>query len=571
MKRVTDLKIFTKLIIAFIFVAVISTIAGVVGVLKINGVNKNLDNIYNVDMKGTNILYQIRGYVIEVRADILLIMDPMNKSKIDSIVGDIDDIVQKDNELIKEYKTTIFTDEDRTLFYQFLDNLAKWRQSREKVIAYAKAGDYMSASVEFKTHTTPYRNAALQKLDADIKYNAKVAKNDYSSSKVQYKSAVNISTIFVIISTLVAVIMGVVLARHISKPLLGMKELSERLAEFDFSKELVYDSKDEFGQSTKALNKAQENVKELIKVIMSNAQELSASSEELSATSQELASKAISIDNEITKVATSIEESSAASEEISASIQEVDTSVNNLSSKALDGSNNASESKDRALKVSKEGKTASQDMINMYSEKEKSILKAIEEGKVIGDIRIMADAIAEIANQTNLLSLNASIEAARAGEMGKGFAVVANEVKELAKQSGDAVEGINKTIEKVNAAFEHLSKNSSEILKFMDENVKSQFSKFIQMGDQYEKDSEFVSDMSSEIASMAEELEATIGQVNDAMQNMANNQQQEAESSEEVKGTISEVAASADQVSKMSQSQAEVAMKLNELILKFKI
>ncbi|KHD37075.1 chemotaxis protein [Clostridium acetobutylicum] len=571
MKRVTDLKIFTKLIIAFIFVAVISTIAGVVGVLKINGVNKNLDNIYNVDMKGTNILYQIRGYVIEVRADILLIMDPINRTQIDSIVGNIDDIVQKDNELIKEYKTTIFTDEDRTLFYQFLDNLAKWRQSREKVIAYAKAGDYMSASVEFKTHTTPYRNAALQKLDADIKYNAKVAKNDYSSSKVQYKSAVNISTIFVIISTLVAVIMGVVLARHISKPLLGMKELSKRLAEFDFSKELVYDSKDEFGQSTKALNKAQENVKELIKVIMSNAQELSASSEELSATSQELASKAISIDNEITKVATSIEESSAASEEISASIQEVDTSVNNLSSKALDGSNNASESKDRALKVSKEGKTASQDMINMYSEKEKSILKAIEEGKVIGDIRIMADAIAEIANQTNLLSLNASIEAARAGEMGKGFAVVANEVKELAKQSGDAVEGINNTIEKVNAAFEHLSKNSSEILKFMDENVKNQFSKFIQMGDQYEKDSEFVSDMSSEIASMAEELEATIGQVNDAMQNMANNQQQEAESSEEVKGTISEVAASADQVSKMSQSQAEVAMKLNELILKFKI
>lgn len=192
-------------------------------------------------------------------------------------------------------------------------------------------------------------------------------------------------------------------------------------------------------------------------------------------------------------------------------------------------------------------------MINMYSEKEKSILKAIEEGKVIGDIRIMADAIAEIANQTNLLSLNASIEAARAGEMGKGFAVVANEVKELAKQSGDAVEGINKTIEKVNAAFEHLSKNSSEILKFMDENVKSQFSKFIQMGDQYEKDSEFVSDMSSEIASMAEELEATIGQVNDAMQNMANNQQQEAESSEEVKGTISEVAASADQVSKIGR------------------
>ncbi|URZ03901.1 methyl-accepting chemotaxis protein [Clostridium felsineum] len=571
MKKIADLNIFLKLILSFIIIAILSAISGAVAIWKISSVNNSLENIYNVDMKETNILYELKGNVTEIRADVLLIMDPINKGMVDSIVSDINKLSDYNNTLIKAYESTIVTEEDRKLFSSYKDNLTKWNNSRDKVISYIKVGDYLKATTESNTNTKKYRTLMFKYLNADIDLNGKLAKADYNQSKVQYRSSIMLSIIFVVSSVVLSLLLGLILAKHINTPLIKIKKLSERLAEFDFSTSLENNRKDEFGQSVEALNKAQENIRELIKTIMVNSEELSASSEELSATSEELSSKTSTIDNEINKIATSIEDNVAASEEITASVQEVDSSVNSLSSKALEGSNNANQSKTRASKASNEGKMASKYMIELYSEKEKSILSAIEEGKVLEDIRIMAESIAEIANQTNLLSLNASIEAARAGEMGKGFAVVANEVKGLAEQSSEAVEGINMTIEKVNKAFEHLSKTSSEILKFMDGNIKAQFSKFVDMGDQYEKDSEFVSDMSSEIASMSEELEATIGQVNEAMQNMSKNYQNEAESSEDVKNTIGDLVGAANQVAEMAQSQAEISMKLNDLITRFKI
>ena len=153
------------------------------------------------------------------------------------------------------------------------------------------------------------------------------------------------------------------------------------------------------------------------------------------------------------------------------------------------------------------------------------MLKAIEDGKIVDNIKIMADTIASIAEQTNLLALNAAIEAARAGEQGKGFAVVAEEVRKLAEQSSEAVTGIQDTIVKVQDAFKNLSENGSDVLIFINENVDPQFEEFENVGNQYYNDSDFVSQMSEEIASMSEELTATVDQVSQAVQNMSETSQ----------------------------------------------
>lgn len=100
---------------------------------------------------------------------------------------------------------------------------------------------------------------------------------------------------------------------------------------------------------------------------------------------------------------------------------------------------------------------------NIYKDVELDIKASIEKGKIVNEIVNMANSIEEIAEQTNLLALNAAIEAARAGEHGKGFAVVADEVRNLAEESKNSVHNVKGTIKDVREAFDNISK-SSEIV-----------------------------------------------------------------------------------------------------------
>jgi methyl-accepting chemotaxis protein len=259
------------------------------------------------------------------------------------------------------------------------------------------------------------------------------------------------------------------------------------------------------------------------------------------------------------------------SEEITASIEEVDSSITELSGKASSGSNNAIQSKERATDVQNRVTEATKITEELYGEKKKKTLKAIEEGVVVENIKDMADTIASIADQTNLLALNAAIEAARAGEHGKGFSVVADEVRKLAEESSNAVAGIQGNIIRVQNAFKNLSGNSNEILEFINENVNEQFGTFGDMGSQYYRDADFVSRMSEEIAAMSEELNATINQVNEAVQHMTGSAMKSSEDTEEIKIGVNETAKAVEQVALTAQNQAELAQKLNERVQKFKL
>lgn len=570
MKIISNMKIFKKLILIFIVISIFTLIVGVVGISRCSTINNNLKSIYNVDLKGTNALNELKTNMTEIRADIVSLKDKNNRNNMDDTIKEVDSLKIENDNIIKNYKSTIVTEEDRKLYSQLNDSLGKWRDARDKFIELVKQNNYDEAESYF-SELVKRKEDAFSVLDKEINLNLKLADNDYTSSQQVFKSAIYISAAMIIISIICSIILGILMANHINIPLKKIEKMAERFSKFDFSIPIEITRTDELGKVASSLNSSQKNVAELIKTIMANSEDMSAASEELSATSEELSSKATSIDEAVNSIVSGIEDASASSEEINASIEEVNSNINELSSKTMEESNSSNDSKDRAIKASEYVKKSLDETKILYQEKKNKIIEAIEEGKVVDDIKVMADTIADISEQTNLLALNAAIEAARAGEAGKGFAVVAEEVRKLAEQSAESVSGINSTIVKVQEAFQNISLNSNEVLQFINKDVDDVFGEFKNVGQQYYKDADFISKVSEEIAAMSEELTATIGEVSNASQVMAETQQKSSEHADGIKMSVDEVSKATEQVAITAQNQAQLAQKLNEMVSKFKI
>ncbi|AKN29670.1 chemotaxis protein [Clostridium carboxidivorans P7] len=384
--------------------------------------------------------------------------------------------------------------------------------------------------------------------------------------------------LFIALGSIIIIIIGVLLAYFVSKAIANkVTSISSHLkllAKGDFSvkiPEKFLNSKDEIGDALRSLAKMHDDLVALIKELIGKSKEMSSSSEELYGTVKELTRKAESIEKAVNDIADGVHETSAVSEEISASIEEVDSSINELSEKAAEGTNNANGAKERATEVRNNSEAAIREVRKMSAEKENNMMKAMEEGKVVENIKSMADTIASIAEQTNLLALNAAIEAARAGEQGKGFAVVSEEIRELAEQSAEAVKSIQETIVKVQGAFKNSTDTGKEVLEFINKDLYEQFDAYAKTGNQYYDDSDFVSKMSEEIAAMSEEITATVGQVSNAVQNMAETAQKSNEKSETIKTNVYDTTKAIEQVALTAQVQSELAQKLNEMVEKFKI
>ncbi|MZK52265.1 methyl-accepting chemotaxis protein [Clostridium beijerinckii] len=559
-----------KLISSFLLVAILIAIVGTIGGIEVKRVNKNAETMYSVNLQSVNEILSIKSNMSQIKSEVSVIMYDQNKKETDQAKKNINDMVTEDNEYIAKYEKLITTAEEKENWTKFTDNVTKYRDARNRIIDAADLNDSNEVAKQYMIFV-PVEEEMLASLDKVIEINLAAAK--VASDNINLASARTnvIMTLMSIAGFIIAILLGVFMSSHINKPLRKIRDYAERLAMYDFSTPITITRKDEFGQTGIALNKAQKNVNILVKEIMENSQDISASSEELSATAEELSLRARSIDDAIANISDGMQESSAAAEEISASVEEVDSSVNELSGKAMEGSSSSSKSKEKATEVKNNGKKAIEETRNLYAEKENKMLEVIEDGKVVDNIKVMADTIGSIAEQTNLLALNAAIEAARAGEQGKGFAVVAEEVRTLAEQSSQAVTSIQETITRVRDAFKNSIDTGNDILSFINTEVHRQFNAYMETGDQYYNDSNFVSMMSEEIAAMSEEITATVGQVSEVVQDMAQTTQKSSEEVATIKESMDETTKAIEQVALTAHSQAELAQRLNEMVQKFKI
>jgi methyl-accepting chemotaxis protein len=416
---------------------------------------------------------------------------------------------------------------------------------------------------------------AFEAARADLKEIIVIVEMIAGGTQVLMKSIIDMTKIKFIATALVSILLATILAFIVTKDFKEMlkqiQELSKRLSEYDFSQDLNVVRKDEYGQTINTLNHAQKNIREFIHILMTRTKEIDQSSEILAKAMNKMNQSFGEIEISTDGIYTSVQENSALSEEISASVEEVNASIEVLAKESTTGMNQSTEIKERATRIAKGSQEAITNTQTLYKEKETLILKAVEEGKVVTQITEMADTVDTIAKQINLLALNAAIEAARAGEAGRGFAVVADEVRKLAEESTQAVSSIREMIIKTQHAFTNLSDNSNALLHFMDQEVHTQLTEFLKVGSQYEEDADFVGNMSSALASMSQQINATIEQVSQAVEHMATMAQDSSEGSKAIKEKIQYSSEAIQDIDQIAKQQVNLANELRTLTNRFKI
>ena len=568
MKWFNNLKMIQKLLSAFIIVALFIGFVGLIGMYSMNNIDKNLKSIYKVDMVGVNAINNIKSNLLEIRGDLLLILDPINKSDIKKYEENIDRLVTLDNALIVEYKTTITTDLDKKQFAEFEKLLGDYRTARSELLKQVDAGDFRKANT-LSPGLTVIRENMFTVLEKEATLTMSMSKASYDNSQLSYNKAYVQIMVIIASGLIVAIALGLIIAITTSRQIKKVVIIAEALSENDLSQTVDIDNKSEIGMLAKAINKAIINIKTLIGEISEGATDISATSEELSATTEEISSRMDIVNESVRQVSLGAEQLSATTQEINATTENIAENVADVTIRANKGTKIAIDIESKAEKVRENAENSANTTNKLYFEKQEKILKAIEDGKVVSEVKMMADEIGNIASQTNLLALNAAIEAARAGEQGKGFAVVADEVRKLAEDSSSTVQRIQEVTLKVEQAFQNLSSNAQDVLSFIDDKVKPDYIAFVDTGKQYGKDATVFNNLSSNIGASMDIVNETVLEIQKAIENVSATAEQSVASTEEILASVNESVMAMSEITKASQSQAILAEKLNGMVHKF--
>lgn len=373
------------------------------------------------------------------------------------------------------------------------------------------------------------------------------------------------------IIVLISIILVEVLTKGITKNINLILNTLEEIKEGNLNVFCTVSSNDEIGDIANDLNNTTVELKNLIKGINDKTEEINMSCENVTYSIKEAFEKIDLITSSTREIVRVMEENSASLEEVGASSQQIAETT-------IDTADIAEKGKDKSIKIKGQGEEISNksqlyrnSAVEIFKVKQENMLKAIRDGKIVEEIKNIAETIEEIASQTNLLALNAAIEAASAGEAGRGFAVVADEVRKLAEESTESVSEIKVITDKVKGAFNALSDSSSEILEFMKTKVIPNYEKTVEFGTQYKDSALYLNHFAEDIWNNTDQISKAVEQVNSAIQEVSGAAEETSSSSQEILNNIENVFVVMEVTDKEVINQKELAAEINKSVKKFKI